>query len=87
LKIFSKIITTIIETGTNITIHTNPIGGTGIITPAWAPLLGYLDGIGLQGLLEQGMVILGKVVAVGGKLALNVPYRHGPLPAHSWHQH
>jgi hypothetical protein len=37
------------------------------LLPLVPKLLGYLDSIGLKGLLEQGMAILGKVLAVGGK--------------------
>jgi hypothetical protein len=37
------------------------------LLPLVPKLLGYLESNGLQGLLEQGMGILGKVLAVGGR--------------------
>jgi hypothetical protein len=37
------------------------------LLPLVPKLLGYLDSIGVKDLLEQGMAILAKVLAVGGK--------------------
>ena len=37
------------------------------LLPLVPKLLGYLDSTAIKGLLEQGMVIVGKVLAIGGK--------------------